>query len=523
MGGSEKEGILSDWTVSMGAAIQNSEKLPSASTAAKSSKSSTSLITRLVNQLSSVRFGVTLLILLAAACMTGMLIMQQSVEGFDKYYAELTASQKLVYGSLGFFDIYHTWYFNALLMTLSLNIILSSIDHFPSSWRYIGRKKLDASRAYILNQKDHNVLNIEDERLESVAERVRAACKQVGWKPRVTQKESRTFIFAERGAWNRMGAYAVHVALLVIFLGFFLTAQYQQSGQMTLQPGETSSEIKGLSFHLNQASETTLRLPFTVTCTDVQQRLIDKNGSLSPMNTIDWLTRVKITDETGEHAALVHLNEPLDYRGYRFFQSSFNSIGNARNITLSLKPTQGGEPIEVSIPRDGSVKLPDGTEIEFLNFFPDFTLQGANPDTASDDYNNPAAQLGVTTPDGQSKKVYAFAADVPDNAPVGAPFGGYKFKLTDFEKAATAHILSIQHDPGRIPFYAGSALLALTLFGVFFFSHQRLWAVIEEKEKGAYEVVLGGNSNRAKLNFEDRFKRLLASITGQTDKVKNNE
>ncbi|MDQ3819170.1 MAG: cytochrome c biogenesis protein ResB, partial [Acidobacteriota bacterium] len=390
-------------------------------------------------------------------------------------------------------------------------------------WRYIGRKKLDASRAYIMNQKDHSVLNLEGESPQGVAERVSAACKQVGWKARVTEKDSRTFIFAERGAWNRMGAYVVHVALLVIFLGFFLTAQYQQSGQMTLAPGETSSEIRGLQFHLDQVSQTTMRLPFTVTCTDVQQRLIDKNGSLSPMNTIDWLTRVRVTDETGAHTALVHLNEPLDYRGYRFFQSSFNSTGNARNITLSLKPQQGGDPVEVSIPRDGSAKLPDGTQIEFLGFFPDFTLQGGKADTASDDYNNPAAQLGVTTPDGQSKMVYAFAADVPDNAPVGAPFGGYKFKLTDFEKAATAHVLSIQHDPGRIPFYAGSALLVLTLCGVFFFSHQRMWAVIEEKEKGAYEVVLGGNSNRAKLNFEDRFKRLIASITGQTVTGENNE
>src|ERR1044072_4667378 len=93
-------------------------------------------ITKLLNLLSSVRFGVTLLVLLVIACMTGMLIMQQSVEGFDKYYAELTPSQQLLYGTLGFFDIYHSWYFNLLLLVLSLNIVLASIDRFPKAWTF---------------------------------------------------------------------------------------------------------------------------------------------------------------------------------------------------------------------------------------------------------------------------------------------------------------------------------------------------------------------------------------------------
>jgi cytochrome c biogenesis protein ResB len=65
----------------------------------------------------------------------------------------------------------------------------------------------------------------------------------------------------------------------------------------------------------------------------------------------------------------------------------------------------------------------------------------------------------------------------------------------------------------------GGALLVLTLCSVFFFSHQRVWAVIEEKAAGIYEVVLGGNTNRNKPGFEDRFKRLTILINGQTDEV----
>ena len=464
--------------------------------------------------LSSVRFGVALLILVAALSMIGMLIMQQNVEGFDKYYAELQPSQKLLYGTLGFFDIYHAWYFNLLLLVLSLNIVLSSIDHFPKTWRIIRRRKLHASRAWLQAQQQHAELKLETESRETASARVSMALRSAGLRVRVEEKNERTFIFGERGAWNRLGAYAVHVALLLILAGGFLTAQLGREGQMPLAPGETSSEISSVSFNLDQISSATSGLPFTVTCMDIEQKLINKDGTIMANNTIDWLTRIRITDETGTREGLVHLNNPLDYRGYRFFQASFVSFGQARNITLGLTPLQGGHPQEITIKRDGAGQLEDGTKIEFTSFQPDFVIgETGRPDSASGEYNNPAAVLKVMTPQGEQKTVYAFAKEVPSNAPVGAPFGGYQYRMTDFEKVPMQHVLAVQKDPGKTPFYLGGALLMLTLCGVFFFSHQRVWTLVEKRaDGGGFDVVLGGNTNRNKLGFEDRFKRLVKAI-----------
>src|SRR5688500_17468841 len=81
-----------------------------------------SKLDQIVEFFSSVRFGVTLLVILVALSMIGMLIVQQNVDGFDSYFASLTPAEKTVYGSLGFFDIYHSWYYNGLLLILSLNI-----------------------------------------------------------------------------------------------------------------------------------------------------------------------------------------------------------------------------------------------------------------------------------------------------------------------------------------------------------------------------------------------------------------
>ena len=479
-------------------------------------------INRTLDIISSVRFGVIMLILLVIASMIGMLIMQQNVEGFDKYFAELTPSQKLLYGSLGFFDIYHVWYFNALLLILSLNIVLASIDRFPKAWTFVSRKKLDASANWLKGQEQHAELELKGESRTMIVERIGSAARSLGFKTTITEKGGRTFVFAERGTWNRLGAYAVHVALLTIFLGGFMTAWFGRDGQMPLQPGTTTSEMTNLTFNLDQISRVPVQLPFSVTCLDIQQKLIRKEGSIMANNTIDWLTRIRIKDEYGEREALVNLNHPYDYRGYRLFQASFISLGRARNITLRLTPQDGGAAQDVNIERDGSAKLSDGTQINFDKFLPDFAIgQGGQPDTKSGDYNNPAAVLTVTTPAGEVKRAYAFASELPEGAPVGAPVAGYKYRLIDFEKVPDAHVLAIQKDPGRLPFYIGGGLLIMTLSAVFFFSHQRVWTLIEEGKDGKYNVAMGGNTNRNKIGFEDRFKKLKDKITGQTNEAQS--
>jgi cytochrome c biogenesis protein len=482
-----------------------------------------SFITRVLNLLSSVRFGVILLVLLAAASMIGMLIMQQNVEGFDKYFANMTPAQKFLYGKLGIFDIYHAWYFHGLLLLLSLNIVLASIDRFPSAWSFVKRKKLDASAHWLRGQEQSASLKLEGAGREEIVGRVTEAFRSSRLKPIVTEKQGKTFVFGERNVWNRLGAYGVHVALLTIFTGGFLTAQYSKSGNMGLEPGLTSREVRETGFNMDQLSQTVYQLPFEIECTDIEQKLIRKEGAITSENTLDWLTRIKIKDpEYGEREALVHLNRPYDYRGYRLFQASFIADGKARQIQLRVTPQQGGESQDLNIPRGGAGVLADGTRIEFKDFAANFTVGGNDEQTDGSVYNNPAATLAVTPP-GASKpfKAIAFTPEMAERAPFAKqPVAGYTWRLTDFEKAPKAHILAIQKDPGATTVYIGFGLLALMLSGVFFFSHDRVWALIEEKGAGKFEVVAGGNTNRNHLGFGDRFRKVVAAIGGESFEVK---
>ncbi|MGI8787504.1 MAG: cytochrome c biogenesis protein ResB [Pyrinomonadaceae bacterium] len=477
-----------------------------------------SIVNRALDFLSSVRFGVVLLCILVLLALVGMLIVQQNVNGFDAYYASRTPAEKLVYSTLGIFDIYHTWYFNLLLLVLSLNIVLASIDRFPSAWSYISRPKLDASRRWLLGQKQNAVINFASKNKSEAVKRVSEAFKAQGLSARVSEGNGKTFIFGESGKWNRLGAYIVHVFLLTLFLGHFTALQTGFDADVRLMPGQTTSEIQLIEFNLDKQERFSVGLPFTIICTDIEQNLIDPKGSIEINNTMDWHTRIKIEDpQYGETQADVSLNRPFSYRGYRFFQASAITVGSARTMTLELTPQNGGEPINVNLARNGSTDLPDGTKIDYEAFFPDFVLNQGKPDTRSGEYNNPAAVLNITTPGGERKRAYAFGAKLPDNVPIGAPVAGYKWRLKDYEKSPLAHVLSIKYDPFNASFiawYIGGFGLVGALMFVFFISHKRVWALVDEDNN---EIVLGGNTNRNEQGFEDKFKKIAGDLGEKLD------
>lgn len=499
------------------------------------------IFNQIIDFLSSVRFGIVLLIILVFLSLMGMLIVQQNVNGFDAYFASLTPAEKWLFNNLGLFDVYYSWYFKFLLVTLSLNIVLASIDRFPSAWSYIAKPKLNGTKDWITGQKQTAVANISAENEKEAAEKIAEVFKTNGFKPQISENsyiEYKTdengvrdfstvsnkkylYVFGEKGKWNRMGAYIVHVALLLLFLGHFVALQTGFDADVRLMPGQTTNQIEMIQYNLDQQEKYAVQLPFSIICTDIEQKLIDPKGEIGINNTVDWRTQIKLDDpQYGVTTADVQLNKPFEYRGYRFFQASAITVGSARNMTLELTPQAGGEPIKVNLARNGETNLPDGTKIVYDSFFADFAMVNGQPDTRSGEYNNPAVKLNVTTPAGEQKTAYAFAMKLPDSAPIGAPVAGYKFRLDGFEKSPLAHVLSIKYDPFHgsfIAWYLGGIGLIFALIFVFFISHQRVWALIEKEEiSGNYKVILGGDANRNHLGFEDRFKKIIAVLKGNS-------
>ena len=314
------------------------------------------------------------------------------------------------------------------------------------------------------------------------------------------------------GHYNATGCFRCHVALLTIFFGGFLTAQFGSTGQLPLAPGQSSDLVSETVVDLENVNQITKKLPFEVTFTDIQQRLLKKEGPITASNTLDWITRFTIKDETGIHEGSVQMNRPFDYRGYRFFQASFIPVGRARNITVRLTPSEGGTPQDVTIDRGGVATLENGTKVRFSEFRGNFRVGPEDPNEDTSSYPNPAAVLQVTNPGSTPQVAYAFGPQMANIPVAGKPVAGYTYQLLDFEKVSDQHVLSAQRDPGATVVYVGFAMLFVTLVGVFFFSHQRVWAVVEEGPDNTSQVVIGGNTNRNRNGFVDKFNRLAAAV-----------
>ncbi|HMO80243.1 MAG TPA: cytochrome c biogenesis protein ResB [Pyrinomonadaceae bacterium] len=498
---------------------------------------------KVIDLLSSVRLGVVLLCILVVLSMIGMLIVQQNVNGFDAYFASLTPAERYVYARLGFFDIYHSWYFNFLLLFLSLNIVLASLERFPSAWSYIVKPKLTATKEWLLSRKYNSRASADIGDVSEVAETVSKVLKEHGFSSRTSattmmsyatdadgnrdydrmEKEDAIVVFGQRGKWNRLGAYIVHVSLLTLFLGHFVALQTGFDADVRMVPGDASDQIQMIRFDLDKKEKFNVQLPFTITCTDIEQKLIDPRGSISVTNTLDWRTQIRIDDpEYGVTTADVSMNNPFSYRGFRFFQAEASRIGYARSIVLDIESQEGGGTESYRIPRLGSVTTDAGMVIEYDEFLPDFVFgPDGRPDTRSGDYNNPVAVLSVTPKGGERTRVFAFEGGRADNLPVGAPKVGYKWKLAEYEKSPFFHVLSIKYDPysgAFIAWYFGGFGLMFALSFVFFFSHRRIWAYIRKDKDGKAELVLGGDTNRNHGAFEQKFERVAEEIRNGINK-----
>jgi cytochrome c biogenesis protein len=542
------------------------------------------ILDKILRLLSSVRFGVTMLVIVLVCCIIGMLVMQKDVQGFEEYFARRTPAERMIFSALGFYDIYHAWYFTGLLAVTGLNIILASIDRFPSAWKFIARPNFKQTPKAI----GHMMLNTQAEvreQPEGLAERIETAWREnpvtrsaitwqrvllvgmtvllmglllyilppgilrwttgiatlvfliayliwgLGYKYRVTKEDGRTTIFAENNSWNRLGAYLVHVGLLTLFIGGVLTSRFSTGGIMEIRPGTSTRDFTTFEMVYKDGQwEREIgqsKVPFDVVCTDLQQKLIRPEAGLDTMNTIDWLSYVTIKDpsEGREIPAKIHMNNPFDYRGYRLFQSQFNPVGNARSIKVIFKPVGAGEPKEIEIPRNGAVEVEGIGKVSYKNFLPDYVNTKEGPGSASPDYHNPVALLAIN----DQQPVMAFnlqlaervltgkegatdGASVDDNT-LKINGATYVVLLKEFEKASLTHSLEVRRDPGQNPFYIGSMVLLLALGCVFFFSHERVWAVVEPDGKGS-KVYFGGNTNRNKPAFEGRYNALVESVIG---------
>jgi len=454
-----------------------------------------STVRKIWQTLSSIKTGVVLIILVVIFSAAGTVILQHPMTDADDMQRAYSPAMLRFLDVTGLTDIFHTRWFIALLILVSLSIIAASVQRFPNAWRFFARpyKSPDESFRKALPTQSQ-ILVADEEQGLSAAER---AFRHLGMKTERIVRPDSFSLFSERSRISEMAVYIVHASLLLIFLGFIVDSLYGWRGFLMLSPGTASNQIE-----LKDGSQRTI--PFSIRCDGTGE---ETYADGSPKR---WWSKLAVVDGGREISRKeIVVNDPLVYQGLRFYQASWGRTGKLDQLMLSATPAKGGgAPQEISLALNQTVALDPDTSVQLVEFIPDFVVQDGRVYTRSKDIANPAVHMIVT-----SKKANTTVnvwlpeiQGIDENA--SSP---YTFDAKDL-KTGIYTGLQVSHEPGQWAVWAGVVLMAIGLTFVFYVIHVRFWVVPVVDARGQTLLWVGGTANRNRDAFELRFKNVVEQI-----------
>ncbi|MGD8942622.1 MAG: cytochrome c biogenesis protein ResB, partial [Desulfobacterales bacterium] len=101
----------------------------------RQSSDNPSAIDQIWKSFASVKLTIGLLLTLAATSIIGTLIPQN--ESPAAYLQSFGETLYRIFSLLGLLDMFHSWWFRALILLLVVNIIVCSIDRLQATWKII--------------------------------------------------------------------------------------------------------------------------------------------------------------------------------------------------------------------------------------------------------------------------------------------------------------------------------------------------------------------------------------------------
>lgn len=440
--------------------------------------------------LASIKTGVILLIVVVILSAAGTLILQRPMTEPDEMRRAYSPQVLRVLDFVGLTDVFHSPWFILLLVLVSLSIIAASLDRFPNVWRYFSHPYKSPDDSFRRALPSHRHFPIPDEETGLVA--AERAFHKMGLRSERVVGTDRLSLFAERNRMSEMAVYIVHASLLLIFLGGIVDGVFGWRGFVSLVPGQQISQVP-LS---DGASK---QLSFSLRCDGAGQ---ENYADGSPKR---WWSKLAVLENGREvQKTEIVVNDPLVFRGVRFYQSSYGSTGELAKLLLTATRASNGETREIALALGQSVELDAQTSVRLARFVPDYVVRNGQVYTRSDAPENPAVQMFVDSKK-TGKSVEVWLPPIPGFA--HNEDSPYSFKPRDLQLGYFTG-LQVSHEPGQWAVWAGCLLMGVGLATAFYLVHMRFWVVPVRDAQGRLTLWLGGTANKNREAFQDKFARL---------------
>jgi len=431
----------------------------------------------------SLKLTVALLILLASLSIIGTLIAQNATRA--EYIQQYGIGLYEVLNFFNLFDMYHSWWFSAILLLLVINLITCSVHRLPGIFSQIsrGQGELEDRMIRVIPYVEKIQIPSPTKKEESIQSSLK---KWFGSGARV-ETEGTITLFAEKGRFSRLGVPITHLSILIILIGGILGSVYGFKGRLEILEGEAVDQI----FLRTSAGEISKPLGFSVRCDDFNIAYYNLPGKEKHVK--EYSSRVTILENGKEVLKkTIQVNHPLHYKGLAFYQANY---GTVHDITLGIQWRNKRQKATLKVPEGATVPIPNSNGlIRVLQYAPQVHNFGEG------------VQVVLFKPNQEPRPFWLLKA-----FPKFDEQRKDEFILTfegDSPKEYTG--LSVTKDPGVWVVWVGCGLMIFGLIVSFFLSHQKVWVRIPKSPGG--EVVLAGSANKNRVGFEKTFGELVDRI-----------
>lgn len=346
--------------------------------------------------LSSMRFAISLLSILAVASIIGTVLKQS--EPYSNYIIQLGPFWFQVFEKLGLYDVYHAAWFLLILTFLVASTSVCITRNAPNFAREMKSFREHVSEQS-LNAFKHKHEATTTQLPETLAVSAQRYLEGQGYKVKNLPREDGVLLAAKAGSWNRLGYFLAHSSIVMICIGGLMDGNLIFKAQQVLgykkietrdipqsqvpaisRLSPTNPSFRG-SVQIPEGSSADVaflnvadgylvqELPFTVA---LKQFRIEHYTTGQPKS---FESDVELFDHSGKkiREATIAVNHPLVHDGVAIYQASFADGGTR----LTLRGWNLFAPLASSFPIEGTVhgtstltRAAGDHTLEFIDFRP---------------------------------------------------------------------------------------------------------------------------------------------------------
>ena len=305
--------------------------------------------------LSSMRFAISLLSILAVASIVGTVLKQ--AEPYNNYVIQFGPYWFQVFEKLGLYDVYHAGWFLVILTFLVASVSVCIWRNAPNFTREMKSFREQVSEQSLAAFK-HKHEAVTAHTPEAFATQAEAYLSGQGYEVKRVPREDGLLLAAKAGKWNRMGYFLAHAAIVLICIGGLMDGNLVFKAQQLLgmKKIETrdipQSQVPAISrltpdnpsfrgsvqipegssadvAFLNVADGYLVQdLPFTVA---LKQFRIEHYSTGQPKS---FESDLELFDRSGKkiREATIAVNHPLIHDGIAIYQASFADGGTKLSL-----------------------------------------------------------------------------------------------------------------------------------------------------------------------------------------------